>query len=225
LTFELGPAAGNVTSALLPAPPGWTQLASKAALAGQWNLDLGRLMSYLGPCVKALGVERDIANLRSTGIRAGRAIVQSIDPDNKSGTGALSLDLEHAKAISELLDKVPMRSTLEKDRTWGGVAGHHLSIPFGPSIDYIVDEHRAIVAMGDGVMDQAMAAGTPGPRPVFAIDVNPPMMPADAWAFLIKLAGANPRRVVDRLMRWHDGHLALVVDGSALVFEATGNRR
>ena len=225
ITFDVGAAATGIASAVLPDPPGWMAAANTAPFAAQWNVDLGRVISWLSPCAGALGGKRDLDDLRATGVRSARAFVTSVDIANTTGAGAISVDLSSTKLVSELLDKVPMRSTLERDRTWSGVAGHHLGIPFGPAIDYVLDDHRALVAMGDGVIDAVLAPGAgPVATPLFQLDVTPAGLPRDVWAMLFERLHVN-RHMLEVFRAWHDGHVALTLEGTTLVLEARGNRR
>ena len=224
ITFELGTAAARVAAAVLPDPPGWMAVATSAPLAAQWNVDLGRVLGWLAPCAGVLDARRELAELRDTGVLSARAFVQSLDLASTSGVGAVSLDLSSTKQVVGLLDEIPLRSTLERDRTWSGVAGHHLGIPFGPTIDYVLDEHRALAAMGDGVIDAVLAPGRGQPTPLFQLDVTPSGLPRKVWEMLFHRFDL-PQKMLGVFTSWHDGHLALTLDGTALVFEARGNRR
>ena len=224
ISFELGAGAKGVAAALLPEPSGWHAASANAPISVAWNLDLARVADWIAPCAGAVGVTRDLAKLRDTGVRAARAFASAIDISGLSGVGAVSLELASTKLITEQLDRVPMRGTLERDRTWNGTAGHHLGIPFGPTVDYVLDGHRAILAMGDDTMAKVLATGTPGPARLASVDIIPGGLSKDVWKTLFDLVDFH-HRAADALLAWHDGHIALTLDGSTLVFEARGNRR
>jgi len=62
--------------------------------------------------------------------------------------------------------------------------------------------------------------------PVLALDVAPPALSAATWRFLLDAAGLPADdRMAARLLRWREGHVAVTVEGTALVLRATGIRR
>ena len=79
-------------------------------------------------------------------MRSVRAFLHSLDPDEKAGTGAVALDLAHAKFFRGQLDQIPGRGTFEKSRTFGIYKGKHVSIPFVGSGDYSTAQIGQLVA-------------------------------------------------------------------------------
>ena len=224
LTIDLGPAAASIAAAILPGPPGFAGLAATAPLAVQWNVDLLAVRAWLQPCLKTMN--EDASVLDRYGVRSVRAVLRSLDPDDKSGTGALSLDLAHKRYFNALLVEVPLRSTLERRRTYGPHKGHSLSVPFVATLDYVLTDQLALAGVGDGLLMKMLGAGGMMKGPVAAIDVAPPALSAEGWHML--LAAIGIRRVDDvvaQLMRWRDGHIAVTIDGTSLVVTAAGNRR
>lgn len=219
---------------LLPPPSGWDATAASAAIAAQWNLDLAAARPALAPCLAAVGAP--LALLDETGARAGRGMLLGLDPDALSGTGAVALDLTGPAYLERQLDRIPLRSTLESARTFGPYRGRSLSIPFSVTVDYVLERQLAIAALGDGLLARIVApapARAPSP-PVVALDLAPPAMPARAWQAVIEglagraLDGASSRmtrRIVEHLMSWRDGHLAVRAEGGEIVVTASGNRR
>jgi hypothetical protein len=73
------------------------------------------------------------------------------------------------------------------------------------------------------------AQGAAADAPLAAIDVAPPALPPATWAALINyvLHGSEheAQRIADRLSQWRDARVAIALDGSALVVEASGDRR
>jgi hypothetical protein len=227
LTIDVGPAAQSLTAALLPVPAGWAAATTKAPLAVQWNLDLVAMRGWLAPCAKAIG--EDLGWLDKYGVRAARAMILSFDPGEKSGSGAVAIDLAHKTWFAARLDDLPggsLRSTLERDRNYGPLAGHSLSIPFGPTIDYVLGDRVAFVAVGDHLLADLVGSGKGAPGPLAAIDVLPPAMDGGAWEWILeKVVGWRAKSFVQRLMRWHDGHIAVTVSGASIVVAASGTRR
>jgi len=224
LAFDLGPAAASVTAGLLPVPEGFAAAAAQAPLAAQWNLDLLVVRAWLQPCLHA--IDEDLGRLDRFGVRSGRAVLQAFDPDDKSGAGAVVLDLAHQKFFASQLDELPMRSTLERRRTFGPHAGHSISIPFVATLDYVLTDKLAMAAVGDGLLAKVVGSGKTEPGPVASIDILPPAMSAEAWRTLL---GALDRRdadvIVERLLRWREGHIAVTIEGTSLLVAATGVRR
>jgi hypothetical protein len=191
-----------------------------------WNLDTAAVARWLAPCTDLL--QRAVAE---EGVRAARVLVQHFDPDDQRHTrAALSFDLASDELARGLLEKIPMRSQLERDRVFGPYHGHRIAVPFGPTADYVLDEHVGLVAIGDGLLDAIVAPppGTPPAPvpPIFALDVTPAGLPASAWEWLFSQAGADdPHAAAERLLRWSDLHAGVRLDGDVLVIEAAGNRR
>jgi hypothetical protein len=232
LAFELGPAAQALRGHVLPPPAGWSAAAAGAAIAVQWNLELQTAVDWLLPCARAFGSAsgNDVAALTSAGIRAGRAQLRAFDPDDVShDAGAAVLDITDAHFVAKFLDAIPMRKHLESDRTFGGVAGHSVSIPMFARIDYVLNDHLAAVGIGDGLLDRVFApGGAAGDAPLAALDVAPQALPPAAWATLINYELRSERqsqRIADRLSQWRDARVAITLDGNALVVEASGDRR
>jgi len=223
VAFDVGSTTG-VTSMLLPAPGGWSTQAQSSALAVAWNLDLFAGRTWLSPCLKAIGGE--VRELDEMGVRAGRALVQSLDPDAKSGTGAIALDLAKADYIAHKLDDIPLRSTLERDRTFGPYQGHSISIPFSVTVDYVLTGKLALAAVGEGLLAK-LATGTPAPpTDVFAIELAPPRLAPAAWQMLLELADLpHAKRIAERLSRWHDVHVGLATQPTELVLQLAATHR
>nr|HEX4317652.1 hypothetical protein [Kofleriaceae bacterium] len=235
VALELGPAAQGVRAAVLAPPAGWTAATANAPLAVQWNLDVAAVTRWLAPCARAIGAGTDLAALSSPGVRAARGVVKAFDPaDTEHDAGAVVLDVSDTRMVTEMLDRVPLRKQLEGDRTFGPYAGHSLGIPTFGRIDYVLTDKLAMVAMGDGLLAQIATGATAGAGaahepPLIAVDVAPPALPEDAWVSLMDLVvgdvlGAH-RAIAGEMMHWRDGHVALTLDGSALVISASGNRR
>ena len=225
LTLDLGSAATQVAKATLPVPDGFASAAAKAPIAAQWNLDLVALNAWLQPCLTAIGERSDAQRLLDGfGVRAGRAIVQHVDLDDKSGAGVVSLDLVHKRYFASVLDEIPMRSTVERDRTFGPLAGHTIAIPFIATVDYVLTDTLAYVAMGDGLLARMVGKGTHVPGPIAAVDLFPPLLSIDTWEGLLELADL-PTSLAAQLLRWREGHLSIAIDGSSLVVAASGTRR
>jgi hypothetical protein len=221
LAFELGPAAHELAAHVLAPPPGWQGVAQGAPASAQWNLDLAAVGAWIAPCAQAITGES--SPLDAFGVRAARAFVLTLDPDDKSGTGAVSFDLANASFFAPYVAKAKHFSS---DRTFGAYRGHHVSIPFVGKFDYVFDEHTAIGAMGDGVMDR-IATGTPAGAPaVFSLAVVPGGMPKPTWTWLFEQVGAPaPERLVERLSSWQEAHVTATIDGTQLVVEVAGTHR
>jgi hypothetical protein len=226
----------KLSSLILPAPSGWAATAAHAAIAAQWNLDLPAVRSWLAPCLASAGV--DLTALDDAGVRAGRGLVLDFDPDGMSGTGAIALDVTRPAFFERQLDRIPLRHTLERMRTFGTTPGVQIAIPFGVTVEYVLDDHRAVAALGDGMLARVFApaapAPAPAPAPLIAIDLAPPAMSVQAWGSVLHALvdhelsgppGPATRRMVDRLMRWRDLHLGVTVEPSELVVSLSGHRR
>ncbi|MEO8707005.1 MAG: hypothetical protein ABI867_43660, partial [Kofleriaceae bacterium] len=223
LSLDVGSSALAIKSAILPAPEGWASAAGRAPLAAQWNLDLLVLRSWLAPCTRTFGL--DLSMIDTLGIRAARVIVHSFDPGEKLGTGVVSLDLTSKRFFEPYLD-IPLRSTLESKKNYGPYAGRELSIPFGPTIDYVLTDQMALAGVGEGLLARAVGRGAGPPGALLAIELAPAGLAKDAWEFLLQTAGvASSRRVTERLLAWRDARITLQASGTHLVLEASGNRR
>ncbi|HEY4241737.1 MAG TPA: hypothetical protein VGM88_18070 [Kofleriaceae bacterium] len=227
LVVELGSVAGAIQGTLLPPPPGWDATRANAPIAMQWNADVQRVAGALGPCMVALGAH-DFDVVKATGIRAVRGMLLSLDLGAKKGAGAVSLDVAGAAYIRQKLDEIPGRGMLERDRSFGPYKGKHLSIPFGPpAFDYVVTDQVVLAAMGEDVLTHVIAGtAASAPPPVFALDVEPPALPAATWEDLFRaLDLRHAQAVAAQLMGWRDIHFAIRVEGTSLVLAATGDRQ
>ncbi len=224
IALDVGPAAASISAALLPVPEGFAAQSQGAPLAAQWNLDVLAVRAWLQPCLRA--INEDLGALDRFGVRTGRAVLQSFDPEDKSGAGAVALDLVHKKFFASQLDEVPLRSTLERNRTYGPHKGHSLAVPFVATLDYVLTDTLALAAVGDGLLAKIVGTGKTVPGPIASIDILPPAMSPEAWKTIL---GAIDRRyaevLVERLMRWREGHIAVTIEGSSLLVAATGVRR
>ncbi len=224
LTLDIGAAAARVSSAVVPGPEGFASVASKAPLAAQWNVDLLAVRAWLQPCLTS--ISSDLGFVDRYGVRTARVVLQSFDPDQKSGAGAVALDLAHKRYFESRLDDIPLRGTLERSRTFGPHKGHSLSVPFVASVDYVLTDSLALAAIGDGLLKVVVGSGATVLGPIAAIDIVPAGLSPDAWKMMIDaLDLGHTDRIVERLLRWHDGHVAVTVEGSSLVLTAVGNRR
>lgn len=222
VTLDLGGAAAQIAGATMPVPEGFASASTNAPIAAQWNLDLLSLRAWAQPCLASL--HENLAVLDRYGVRAGRGIVQRIDLDDKSGAGVVSLDLVHARYFTNLLDDIPMRSSVERDKKFGPIAGHTIAIPFVATVDYVLDDKQAFVAMGDGLLGRVIGSGKSTPGPIAAIDLFPPMLTLDTWKGLLEMADL-PESLAERLLRWREGHISIAIDGTNLVLAASGTRR
>lgn len=232
LALDIG-STDRLRARLLPAPSGWDATARAAAIAAQWNLDLAGAQPLLAPCLAALGAP--VALTDETGVRAARAMLVGFDPDAVSGTGAVALDLASTAYVERQLDRIPLRKTLERARTFGPYRGHAIAIPFSVTVEYVLEPGLAIAALGDGLLARLVApAAAPGRIPIAAMDIAPPAMSARAWETLLEALaerrltgapGAITRQVVAHLMGWRDGHFAVTAEGSDLVVTVSGDRR
>ncbi|MBV8758334.1 MAG: hypothetical protein JO257_13695 [Deltaproteobacteria bacterium] len=224
LTFDLGAAAPAFASHLLPPPPGWQGVAAKAPLQAQWNLDVNAMTAWLEPCMRVATSDPDpFANVKQLGLRSARAIVLAVDPSDKSGAGAVAMDLSSGAFLQGYVDKA---SHFANDKTFGPYRGHHVSIPFVAKLDYVFDDKLAIAAMGDGVMDRIAAGASGGTPPMFSVSVVPDGMPKDAWVWLLdQIDAPSPKQLVDRFSAWAELHATAALDGSSLVVEVAGVHR
>lgn len=224
LTIDLGPAAASLAAAVLPVPQGFGAAAGSAPLAVQMNLDLTALRGYLAPCTRIIG--DGLAPLDRYGVRAGRVVVLGLDPDAKSASGVVSLELTSNTWFANKLDDIPLRSTVEKDRSFGALRGHALAIPFGPTIEYVMTDRLLLAGVGEGSLARVVGTGASVPGPLAAIDIRPPGLSAEAWMTVLDaLHVGRSKRFVERLLRWREGHISITVEGTHLVLAASGRRR
>lgn len=225
LAFDLGPAAKGVAAALLPPPGGFAAVAQNAPIAVQWNLDIGAIASFISPCLATAGGNTTF--LTKYGLRSGRVAIQTLSPSDRSGTGVVSADLSDKSYLGSLLDQIPKRSMFENNHTFGGFAGHRISVPFLITVDYVLDDRTGMLAIGEGLMDKLVARAPTMPPALFSIDVIVPGLSPEVWKFLIGEVTNEwfAKRAVDLLQRWHDGHVSVTIDHELLVIDASGNRR
>src|SRR6185295_7592867 len=110
-------------------PSGWDATAAHAPIAAQWNLDIPTLRSWLEPCLGMLGA--DVAALDATVARPA--------------------------FFAHQLDRIPLRGTLERARTFGGHKGYSLTIPFAATIEYVLEDRLVVAALGEGVVARLVA--------------------------------------------------------------------
>jgi hypothetical protein len=221
-TVDVGTASTSVSSSILPPPPGWAATAKGAPIAAQLNVDLQAVAAWIAPCTQALAIDHVFGK---AGVRAARAMLQTIDISKPSGTGAIALDLERKDSLASLLDRIPMRSTLESNRTFGGHAGHHIDIPFTATLDYVLEDHLALAAVGDGLLDRITAAppdgATPAP-PLFAVDVWPSKLPHEAWQAVAQLVHL-PEVLAGSIAALNELQASLSLTGSTLALDVSLN--
>lgn len=225
LAFDIGTASSTIAKALAPVPEGWTAAARGAAIAVQWNADLGAFRDWFAPCSKLLGW--DLGSLQVYGVRSGRAMLHELDLDEPSGRGAIALELAHRRYFASQLDQIPLRSRLESRRTFGPHDGKRLSIPFGPELDYVLTDQLALAAMGSNLLAQVVGTGKLAPGPILALHVAPHAWTEDTWRSALKLVGNDHlfgERFLKLLLRWREGHFMLALDGTRVVLTANGTR-
>ena len=221
--LDVGAAADGIAAAALPVPEGWQTVTAQVPLAVQWNLDLAAARAKADPCLRILGV--DAREFDELGVRAGRGFIRTFDPDEREGTGAVALDLSHKSFFAGQLDQIPLRSTLERKRTFGPYAGKSISIPMFLTIDYVLTDQLALAAVGDGLLVQLVARGGTTPGPLAGVAVQPAGLSVEAWAELLALADVpRARTVAQQLQSWRDVRVNLTIEGSRLVLTAAGVR-
>ncbi len=224
VAFDLGGAASKLAAAHLAAPEGLERLAEGAALAVQWNLDLPAVRDALRPCLAVL--EEDVSELDRYGVRAGRAVLRRFEPDDKRADGAVSLELVHSRYLRSQLDQIPLRSSLERSRTFGPHKGFVLSIPFVTSFEYVLTDTLALAGMGDGMLATLVGRGETRKGPLFELAISPHVMSAESWEALLGLvADRDAGKLVERLLRWREGRVRASLSGSSLVLSVSGTRR
>ena len=218
---------------LLPAPSGWEATAAHAPLAAQWNLDLVAARPYLAPCLAAAGAP--VAQLDELGVRAARGVLITFEPDALSGTGVVALDVTSPAYFEHQLDRIPLRKHLERATAFGPYRGATIDIPFGPTIEYVLDRQVAIAALGEGLIARLVApAARPAVTPIAELALTPPAMSEQAWAAVFELLDGKKsygppdrtlQRIIRHLMAWRDARVAVRAEGSEIVITASGNRR
>ncbi|HEU0033797.1 MAG TPA: hypothetical protein VFQ53_24385 [Kofleriaceae bacterium] len=222
--LDVGASGASIQAAVLPPPEGWSAVTGKAPLAAAWNLDLEATKRWLAPCAAA--AKLDLAALPTQGVRAARVVLQSFDPDDKSGAGAVALDVTSKRALASLLDQIPLRSKFESTAKFGPYTGKHLSIPFGPKLDYVLTDQVAFAAMGEGLLARLVGNGGPARTPsLLAIDLWPANLSREAWLWLLEAIDLPAPRITDQLMRWREVHIAVAIDGPRLVIDLAGARK
>jgi hypothetical protein len=224
LALDVGGGAKAIGASTLAPPPGWASASARAPIAAQWNLDLRMVAAWAQPCVQ--GGRNLVSIVDEFGVRSARGFVHTLDPDDKSGTGAVAIDLSHGKYFSSLLGQIPMRTKFERNRAFGAYKGKHLSVPFVATLDYVLDDRVFLAAMGDGMLERAATGGAAGPPAVFVVDVLPAGLPIDVWEWLFTEAELPaPKQLAARLQQWNDIHLGAHLDRDSLVIDAQANRR
>lgn len=224
IAIDVGPAIASITSALMPVPEGFAAQTQGAPLVAQWNLDLLAVRAWMQPCMSMW--KGNLAVLDTYGVRSGRAVLQTFDPADRSGSGAITLDLAHKKFFASQLDEIPLRSTLERNRTFGPHKGHSIAVPFVATLDYVLTDKLALAAVGEGLLAKVVGTGRTVAGPIGAVDILPPAMSPEAWKTILGMIDRSYAEVlVERLMRWREGHIAVTIEGSSLLVAATGVRR
>jgi len=218
LAFDIGDKTKAIEAATLAVPEGLPVVAQMAPIVAQWNLDLVATESYLRPCLAALGTSLDVGQY---GIRAARAVLKKLDPDDKSGEGVASVDLVNKRYLASMLDEVPMRSTFESARKFGPLDGYRIKVPFVATVDYVLTDRVGYVAMGDHLLEQMVGRGGTVHGPIAALDIIPGQLSEDAWAFALDALDV-PRRAAKLVTKWRDAHVLITVEGSSLVVAARG---
>jgi hypothetical protein len=227
LRLDLGSAAGRLAAVAVPAPAGWARAKDDAAVAVGWGIDLAAVAGYLAPCAAAL--DERLPDPAEFGVRGGRALLRALDLGAASGRGAVALSLDHRRYFDHLLGEVTGRSLFEHDRTFGAIAGHRLSVPTLPDVDYVLDAHRGAIAVGDGVLAELLGDGGDAAAPLAELTVRPGKLPDAAWKAALQLLGLGGDRAAATLLRelgrWKEAALTLTLDGQALVLTGRGAYR
>jgi hypothetical protein len=223
VAIELGTAAPAFAKLVDGIPDGFAAATAQVPLAIQMNANLQRVAAAYGACFQLTGLADELAEF---GVSSGRGYLRTFDPDNKSGSGALSLDLTHAKFVNDQIGRIPMRSAFERSRTIAGLPGKALSIPTFPTIEYIIQPTVAYAGIGDGQLSTMIGKGGRVPGPVLEVAVQPQGLSTESWSELFELLEIdNAKRVAERLQRWRQARVNLTIEGSRLVLAATGTRR
>lgn len=223
VAIELGAASADLAAALDGIPDGFAAATAQVPIAIQMNVNLQRLRAKYETCLRLTGL---VDELEEFGVGSGRGYLRSFDPDNKTGSGAVSLDLTHARFIEAQVSRIPMRSAFERSRTIAGMPGKALSIPTFPTIEYIVQPNLALAGIGDGQLATMIGKGGRVPGPVLEVAVQPQGLSVESWSELFALLDIdNAKRVAERLQRWRQARVNLTIEGSRLVLAATGTRR
>lgn len=223
LALDVGALAPAIASAALGIPEGWSTATAQVPLAVQWNVDLAAARTRLAPCLEV--VDADLRVLDELGVRAARGFIRSFDPDSREGSGAVALDLVHKDFFAAKLDDIPLRSTMERKRTFGPYAGKSLAIPMFLTVDYVLTDQLALAGVGDGQLLTLIGKGGTVGGPLAEVAVQPQGLSVESWTELLRLLDVgDARRVAERLQRWRDARVKLTLDGSRLVLAASGTR-
>jgi hypothetical protein len=234
--LDLTPAAARALAAHTaePAPPGYYDYRSGAALAADWSVELG----WLERARSALScpfLDRRIADpVRAAtgfaGPRGWHLAASAIDLDRFSGEGAVHLVLSDPALVEAQLESIPGRSLFERTRSVAGVPVRVLSVPGLPSIMYRLHGKRFTLTIGDRIMRQVLAtdadgADADGELARFAI--RPRRLPDLAGLIgtgLAALAGdpARPagRVIAERLSRYEEAAMWARRDGDSVALFA-----
>ena len=232
IALDVGP-TDAIQRMIVPPPSGWGATAARAAIAGQWNLDLAAARPWIAPCLALAGGA--LGAFDASGLRTARGLLIDLDPDQLTGSGAIAFDLASSAYLEHQLDRIPLRRTLERSQTFGPYHGKSINIPFSVTVEYVLEHNVALAALGEGLLAQIIGTG-PGPTraPVFALDLAPPAMSPHAWEAVLHVLGGHDltgtpgpatQRAAARLLRWREGHLALTTTPTELVVTATATRR
>lgn len=225
VVFDLagGGGAAAIAAMTLPAPQGWAAARGEAPLAAEWNVDALALAARLKVCEDDF--EQELTEL---GIRSFRVFLADLDADF-NGHAAASADLSTRRWIDRQID-ITGRSMFESKRKYGPLDGKRLEAPMIPAVDYILDDQRAMVGLGDGVLARVVGDGTTTPPAVLAaLDVRPNGLPDGAWDVLLQhVAGVGRdgarELTIRRLKKWSRGTVKMSLDGETLHISARGER-
>jgi hypothetical protein len=222
------PWTSEIAKHVVAPPPGWSAVADAAAVAVAWNVDLVDVIDTVGSCAPVtfnwFMIGRRLHELH---VRAARAAVQSFDPDDPmKASGAVALDLAGPSPIGAVLDDIPLRAQLERDRNFGGYAGKRIAIPLGPTLDYVLTDRIALAAVGDGLLDRMVAPTAARPAPLLAFDARPSMLSTAAWRWIFQRADLRyAQKIAEEIVRWKRVHIAIAVVNHELVLDASAERR
>jgi hypothetical protein len=224
IALDVGAAAPRVEASTLPIPEGWANVTAQVPIAAQWNVDLPALKARFDHCFGAFGI--DLGVLDQFGVRAGRGFVRTFDGEDRKGTGAIALDLAQKDFIAGQLDQVPMRSTFERNRTFGPHKGKSLAIPMYLTIDYVLTDQLALAAVGDGLLVQLVGRGGAVKGPLAQLALQPLGLSVESWSDLLELLDVDhPKRVAAALQQWREVRLTAGLEGQWLVLDVNGTRR
>jgi hypothetical protein len=235
--IDLAPAAAAALRAHVapPPPPGYRAYRAGAALAVDWSLEVDWLERVRARFACPL-LDQPIRDpvREATGFRGPRAwhvAATSIDLDDLSGAGAAHLLLADPGLVSAQLESIPARSLFERSRRIAGQRVQVLSVPGLPTISYRQAGDEFTLAVGDGVMEEVLAPGSPpGGAPdleVARVALQPPRLPAlgaliDAALSALGGSRARPgRAIAARLSRYDEVAVTARLDGDSVAIFAT----